>query len=252
MKNETKLNEIISRMNEIKSANNLEYARELAEAAKRTLQEYIIDNSASNKRKFNLYNYTVDDPIRPIYRGVCYDTVNKCAIATDAHMIVVDNAAYDPTVETRFADQIDAHGRISLDKYGNRIEGVFPSNYRCVFPADELFNKSEHLQIDIDELNAYIKRAKAYMKVNQLRCHTIRYKVGGLYFDANMLLSFLIATDGNICNTPPERHATGCAIWYTEERRCLLMPVYLEDDDLLIEGKVFGQEEGLLIQSRYC
>lgn len=252
MKSENKLNQIISSLNLLESYQNSETVQKEVANMKKLLQEFIIDNSKTIKGSFDMQRYVANDGMRPYLNGVYYDTQNKCAVATDAHIIIVDRPTYDPTIEQRFADQLDANGGITIDKYGKPVErtiGMQFPNYNAVFPTDYEFDRAAKHTITADELTDYITRAKAYAKVNNRDlkyCH-IYYKIGDTFFDAKMLLSFVVASDGNVAVHQPtgkNSHAC-CAIWYSDDRKCLLMPCYLDNWD---ERQLIGMEEGMYIK----
>lgn len=239
MKSENKLNQVIFKIETLERYQDATTVQNTAKEIKTLLREFIIDNTGSSKTKFNLHNYTDPKDFHAYTRGICYDTRNKCAVATDAHILVVDTESYDPTIEERFAGQLDKNGCVIVDKYGNVIdEFVEYPDYNRVFPTEKERAESKTFQIDIDELNEHIKRNKAYIKTNiESSASQIIYQVGDAFYRAELLLSFLIATDGNI--TVIEKNNNG--FFASDNRRAVLMPIVPNMD------KIYRPEEGILL-----
>lgn len=249
MKSENKLNQVIFKIETLERYQDATTVQNTAKEIKTLLREFIIDNTGSPKKSFDMFNYTAKKDstmgrLHPRLTGVCYDTINKCAVSTDARMIIIDRATYDPTIEERFADKLDKNGCVSIDKYGNYIEGDYPI-YSSVFPNGKEAQQATDYKIDIDALSDYIKRCKSYLKVNNMSsaCYLKFYKVGPAYYNADLLLSFAIATDGNISIID----AGKAAFWYDDNRKSLIMPM-LAPDHL---KHAHGYDEGLIILNNY-
>lgn len=246
MKSENKLQDIISFLGRMQKEQNIDSLHDYCGTVKRLLQEFIVDNTTTPKNSFDIWKYASCDDFRPVMNGIYYDPNNKCVVATDAHIIVSDKGLYDQSIVDKFSDKLDQNGCVTVDKYGNRIEGNFP-RYKRVFVSDDDYANATKHSISVAEMSDYIKRAKAFIKVNQLgKDKTIYYKVGDAYFRADYLLLLLIATDGNVAITTIER-VSGTdyrATWRDDNREILLMPC-LVDEDCTVKN-----EEGLIINTR--
>lgn len=217
--------------------------------AMRYIHEFIVDNTPTPKGKFNIWDWTVNDSQRPVLEGVFHDKEHKVAVATNAYALVADSELYD---ESKADDGFMPKGcRMKwyrpVDKYGKLIDGRFP-DWKAVVPkTDESYKM---FKVSMDDLNNYIKKCKAYMKLNGLTGRYAKiplYKVGDTLFNAEFLRTFLIATEGQIyINEKPIYPACTKGVYWGEKRTALIMPV-LEGDGLYEEAK----EEGLYLQYRY-
>lgn len=245
MKSENKMDLAIRLLEFISEENKIENAQNYAKSCKELLMEFLVDNTPKQKSSYNLIDYAAKKGgYRPVLEGICYDSKNKTAVATDAMLLVVDRAKYDQDIVDKYKDQLDCNGTVTLDKYGNVISGVYP-RYDRVFPAYNESNSS-NIHIDVENVQEYIRKCKAYMKMYGCRKadFTCFFKVSdgvrSCWFNANLLLSFLIATDGNITISSEAKPG----MYKGEKRDAVIMNVILDFDS----EKFMGREEGLVIR----
>ena len=207
---------------------------ELANAAadiQRLIAEFMVDNEPKKKGIFNLWDYAATDEIRPVMNGIFHDKERGYAVATDAHILVADKDLYDATL----ADPIDfkseepTKGRRPIDMYGKFIEGRYP-NWSSVIPEKSEMYKTYH--VSPEELDAYIKKCNAYMKLNGFtgrNAMKILFNVPGTdcWFYAPLLRLFLIATGGEINLSSPDK----AAAYWGERRTAIVMPMLMEERD---------------------
>ena len=98
MKSEKKLQDAICKLDWMKQA--LEGGASIGvftiDEIKRQLHEFMVDNEPTPKKgEFNIWDWTLDDEVRPIMRGVFHDSDEKVAVATNSHLLVVDSECYD-------------------------------------------------------------------------------------------------------------------------------------------------------------
>lgn len=227
MKNEKKLTTAIMYTEYVEQAQNLETAQKWAKDIRTMIHEFLTDNTTTGRKgTFNINDYTHPNSDRyHVLSGICYDPATKSAVACDSYLLVVDRAAYDQELVDKFKDDLDVNGRLTLDKYGNRIESTYP-NYPSVFPDFYGEIASKEYTIDIDDLQDYIKRCRAFLKMegynnNDIKRRKFIYQIGTAYFEAYRLLSFAIASEGHIRIVSHDR----AAFWRSEERDALVMPV---------------------------
>lgn len=201
---------------------------------KRLIHEFMIDHEPTKKNAFNIWDWVANDTLRPVMNGVFHDVENKMAVATNAHILVADAEYYD---ESKVSGEFQSFGRcMPIDKYGNHIEGRFP-NWKEVIPqqTDEWVLR----HVDLKELDDYIKKCKAYMKLNGMTgrfTKKVVYKVGTTWFLADYLRMFAIATDGNVYVKSHDRPA----VYWGDKRTALLMPIYITEEDIA-KGKLIPE-----------
>lgn len=196
----------------------IKYARNL-------MVEFMVDNEPKKKGAFNIWDYTSDDPIRPVVQGVYHDPEKKCAVATNCHILVADSDLYDES-SVYTGDEIPPMRPV--DRYGNFICGRFP-NWKGVIKDRTDDFKTYH--IDPKEVEDYIKKCNSYMKLNGM---TGRARMTPTYvikevaaFNAEFLRLFLIASGGEINIESP----TKGAFYWSDKRTVLLMPVELKAEE---------------------
>lgn len=216
---------------------------------KRQIYEFIVDNEPTPKKgTFNIWDWTLDDKLRPILGGVLHDSDEKVAVATNAHLLVVDSECYDEnkvdSVGYKLGDRQSF--KRPIDKYGNFIDGRFP-NWNAVIPPKDGYVK---FKVDQKQLDDYIKKCNAYLKTIGLS----KSKTYGIYeikisdeqsvfFEMNSLRLFLTATDGNIYVKNHDR----VAMYWSDTRTALIMPMLLPEKDNLLQN---AKELGLIISER--
>lgn len=111
------------------------------------LKQVIFFETANCKSKFNLYDFTSKDNIRPAMTGVYHE--NGLKIATDGYILCVIKEQYAPELE----------GKV-IDKFGVEIECKFP-NWKRVIPT----YRDNELVININEFNDLYKQYKVDVKL---------------------------------------------------------------------------------------
>lgn len=201
---------------------------------RKQIHEFLIDNEPKKKNTFNIWDWIANDPLRPVLNGVFHDIESKMAVATNAHMLVADADYYD---ESKVSGEFQSFGRcMPIDKYGNHIEGRFP-NWKAVIPQQTDEWVLHH--VDLKELDAYIKKCNAYMKLNGMTgrfTKQVVYKVGTTWFLADYLRMFAIATEGNVYVKSHDKPA----VYWGDKRTALLMPMYLPEEDIA-KGKLIPE-----------
>lgn len=198
------------------------------------IHEFMIDNEPKKKNAFNIWDWTANDPLRPVMNGVFHDIESKMAVASNAHILVADSECYD---ESKVSGEFQSFGRcMPVDKYGKHIEGRFP-NWKAVIPQQTDEWTLHH--IDLNELSEYIKKCNTYMKLNGMTgkySKQVVYKVGTTWFLADYLRMFAIATDGDIYVKSHDKPA----VYWGDKRKVLLMPMYLPEEDIA-KGKLIPE-----------
>lgn len=194
---------------------------------KRHIHEFMVDNEPSPKKgELNLWDFTANDALRPVLCGIFHDKENGMAVATNAHILVADKALYDESK----ADTEET--RRPIDKYGKFIDGRYP-NWQNVIPTRERAKELgyERYYVDVKDLDDYIKRCNAYMKINGYtgKCaKRIVYNVpnSNLWFYAPLFRTFLLASGGEVYlrNDKPD----GAAVYWSDERIVLIMPMIVD------------------------
>jgi hypothetical protein len=252
MKSEKKLQQAIRQLDWMKQA--LECGASIGvftiDEIKRQLHEFMVDNEPTPKKgEFNIWDWTLDDKLRPVLGGVLHDSDEKVAVATNLHLLVVDSECYDE----HKADSVGYQSLCSrqsfkrpIDEYGNFIDGRFP-NWEAVIPPKDGYVK---FKVDQKQLNDYIEKCNAYIKMNGLS----KSKTYGIYeikisdeqsvfFEMNNLRLFLTATDGYIYVKECDR----AAMYWSDTRTALIMPMLRPcKNDVLQSAK----ELGLIITER--
>lgn len=222
----------------------------LIDEIKRLIHEFMVDNEPTPKKgTFNIWDWTLDDNARPTLGGVFHDIDEKVAVATNAHLLVVDSECYDEhkvdSVGYKFIDGKQSFKR-PIDKYGNFIDGRFP-NWKAVIPPKDGYVK---FKVDQKQLDDYIKKCNAYLKTTGLS----KSKTYGIYeikisdeqsvfFEMNNLKLFLTATDGYIYVKEHNR----AAMYWNDTRTALIMPMLCPDKDGVLQS---AKELGLIITRR--
>ena len=189
------------------------------------IQETIVDHTPKPKGKFDLWEYVANDKLRPVLNGIYHDPINKAAIATDAHVLVVDRASFDENLVDKEKGDEMWKGKRPVDKYGKFIDGRFPSYENCIPKKTEEFEK---FMLDMDEIASLITKHKTWLKLNgygkSRYIPTCIYKIKDSYFEIHLLYKFLKATSGEINVSAPNKPG----VFWSEERKALVMPMYYE------------------------
>ena len=208
---------------------------------KRYIHEFMVDNEPTPKgNTFNIWDFVANDELCPEMNGVFHDKESGMAVATDSHILVTDMASYDES-------KTDPEGRrIAIDKYGKPIEGVFPKWQNVLPPKETALERGyQRYHVDVKDVDAYIKKCNAYMKINGFTGRYAKRPVfnipnTNILFMASYLRKFLIASGGDIfvLDNKPNRPA----IYWSEERNVLLMPMLIfnpetikHEDDIYLE-----------------
>lgn len=215
---------------------------------KRQIYEFMVDNEPTPKKgTFNIWDWTLDDGLRPILGGVFHDRDEKVAVATNTHLLVVDSECYDESkTDSVGFDTGKQKFYRPINKYGNFIDGRFP-NWKAVIPPKDGYVK---FKVDQKQLDDYIKNCNTYLKMNDFSKskHYGIYEIKtsdeqSIFFEMNHLKLFLTATDGNIYVKEHDR----AAMYWSDTRTALIMPMLLpKKDDVLQNAK----ELGLIITPR--
>lgn len=201
---------------------------------KQLLQEFMVDCEPKKKGKFNIWDFTVKDPYRPVYEGVFHDKENEVAVATDAHMLVACKESFDESKVDVEGFHIGSESKVityrPIDKYGKFMNYRFP-NWQAVIPPKDGYLQ-EH--VSLEDLDEYLKKCRTFIKLEGYgRAKPIPlYKVGNVWLHAEKLRKFIVASDGDIMI---KDHARPVVSW-GEKRTVLLMPMLVEDKDLLPEA----------------
>jgi hypothetical protein len=237
MKSEKKLQQAIRQLDWVTTL-SLESQRSCVSEVKRLLHEFMVDNERTPKKgEFNIWDWVANDELRPVMEGVFHDKENKVAVATNAHMLVVDAASYDEskTDSVGFDSGKQKFDR-PINKYGEYIDGRFP-NYQAVIPQQTDEWTLHH--VNLQEFDEYIKKCNAYCKMQgwggKYKPISV-YKVGDVWFHAERLRLMLTATDGDVCVKTPDRPA----VYWSSNRTALIMPMLVEDKKLMQEEKENG------------
>ena len=200
----------------------------------RLIHEFMIDIEPKKKNAFNIWDWIANDPLRPVLNGVFHDVENKMAVATNAHILVADAEYYD---ESKVSGEFQSFGRcMPVDKYGKHIEGRFPAWQKVIPPQTEEWTLHH---VDLHELDEYIKKCNTYMKLNGMtgkRAKMAVYKVKDVWFAADYLRMFIIATEGNVYVKSHDKPA----VYWGDKRKVLLMPMYLPEEDIA-KGKLIPE-----------
>ena len=240
MKSEKKLQDAIRKLDWMKQA--LEGGAGIGvftiDEIKRQLHEFMIDNERTPKKnEFNIWDWTCNDDLRPVMNGIFHDKENKMAVATNAHMLVADADYYDESkVDSVGFDMGKSKYDRPIDKYGNFIDGRFP-NWKVVIPQQTDEWVLHH--VDLQELDEYIKKCNAYLKMqglnNKYKPRAV-YQVGDTWFNAEMFRMMMTATNGDVWVKTPDRPA----VYWSDKRTALLMPMLVEESKLMQEEKENG------------
>lgn len=201
---------------------------------KQLLQEFMVDCEPKKKGKFNIWDYIVNDPIRPVYGGVFHDKENQVAVATDAYMLVACKESFDESkVDVdgfRIGDESKVITYRAIDKYGKFLNYRFP-NWKAVIPPKDGYVQES---VSLEDLDEYLKKCRAFVKLEGYgkRKPTPLYKVGEVWLNADMLRKFIVASDGKVIVKSNDRPI----VYWGEKRTVLLMPRLVEDKDLLPEA----------------
>ena len=240
MKSEKKLQDAIRKLDWMKQA--LEGGAGIGvftiDDVKRLLHEFMIDNERTPKKnEFNIWDWTCNDDLRPVMNGIFHDKEHKMAVATNAHMLVADADYYDESkVDSVGFDMGKSKYDRPIDKYGNFIDGRFP-NWKVVIPQQTDEWVLHH--VDLQELDEYIKKCNAYLKMqglnNKYKPRAV-YQVGDTWFNAEMFRMMMTATNGDVWVKTPDRPA----VYWSDKRTALLMPMLVEESKLMQEEKENG------------
>lgn len=111
------------------------------------------------KANVNLYHWTAkrrDKDYKPAYLfGVYHDIKNKCAVASDAHIMVVSKSDYN-----------ESHAGKIISKAGEKINDVFP-DYGKVIPV-----AGDIIELDRKMIKNKVKQAKTHNKTTLSRTIT--------------------------------------------------------------------------------
>jgi hypothetical protein len=232
MTNLSKLQEAYSLLGILESD---EQVAPMIKEIKRHIHEFMVDNEpAPKKGEFNLWDFVSNDPIRPTMCGVFHDKENGMAVASDCHILVADKASYDES-------KVEPNGKMwPIDKYGKFIEGLYPSWNKIIPEKDSAIEKGyKQYHVDAKDVEAYIKECKAYMKLNEfVGKHAMRpvFNIPNTnsWFRADYLLKFLLASGGDVWLINGD--ASRPAIYWSDERKVLLMPVLVDNVENITYG----------------
>lgn len=237
MKSEKKLQDAIYKLELFRQELDCKYTGSIVDEIKRQLHEFMIDNERTPKKnEFNIWDWTCNDSLRPVMNGIFHDKENKMAVATNAHMLVADADYYDESkVDSVGFDMGKSKHDRPIDKYGKFIDGRFP-NWKAVIPQQTDEWVLHH--VDLQELDEYIKKCNAYLKMQgwSKRYIPAVYQVGDVWFKAEMFRTMLTATNGDVWVNKPDRPA----VYWSDKRTALIMPMLVEENKLLQEEKENG------------
>ena len=227
MTNLSKLQEAYSLLGIIEDDNSVS---SMVKEIKRHIHEFMVDNEpAPKKGEFNIWDYVANDELRPVMNGVFHDKESGVAVATDAHILVSDKASYDES-------NVEPNGhRLAIDKYGKFIDGIFPRWQSVLTPKETAIeNGYQYHHVDVKDLDKYIKRCNAYMKINGFTGRYAKRPVFNIpntnvWFLASWLHKFLTASGGDIfvLDNNPAR----AAFYWSDERNVLLMPMLVNNPE---------------------
>lgn len=201
---------------------------------KQQIHEFMVDCEPKKKGKFNIWDYIVNDPVRPVYGGVFHDKENEVAVATDGYMLAACKESFDESkVDVdgfRIGDESKVITYRAIDKYGKFLDYRFP-NWQAVIPPKDGYLQ-EH--VSLEELDEYLKKCRAFVKLEGYvkRKPIPLYKVGNVWLNAERLRKFIVASDGKVMVKSNDRPI----VYWGEKRTALLMPTLVEDEDLLPEA----------------
>lgn len=209
---------------------------------KKQLQEFMVDCQPKKKGKFNIWDYTANDPMRPVFEGVFHDKENEVAVATDAYILVACKESFDESKVDVDGFYIGSDSKVvtyrAIDKYGKFLDYRFP-NWKAIIPPKDGYLQ-EH--ISLEDLDEYLKKCRVFVK---LGCYgkkkpILLYKVGNVWLNAEKLRKFIVASDGKVMVKSKDRPI----VYWGEKRTALLMPILVEDNDLFPEAL----EQGLYMK----
>lgn len=201
---------------------------------KQLIHEFMVDCEPKKKGKFDIWDYTVKDECRPVFGGVFHDKESEVAVATDAHMLVACKESYDESKVDVEGFHIGSESKVityrPIDKYGKFMDYRFP-NWKAVIPPKEGYVQD---YVSLEDLDEYLKKFRAFIKLEgySKRKPTPLYKVGDVWLHAEKLRKFIVASDGHIMIKDKSRPVVS----WGEKRTVLLMPMLVEDKDLLQEA----------------
>lgn len=209
---------------------------------KQQIHEFMVDCEPKKKGKFDIWDYTANDPYRPVLNGVFHDKENEVAVATDAHMLVACKESFDESKVDVDGFYIGSESKVityrPIDKYGKFMDYRFP-NWQAVIPPKDGYLQ-EH--VSLEDLDEYLKKCRAFVKLEGYvkRKPIPLYKVGNVWLQAEKLRQFIVASDGEVMFKSNDRPI----MYWGEKRTALLMPILVEDKDLLPEAL----EQGLYMK----
>lgn len=201
---------------------------------KQQIHEFMVDCEPKKKGKFNIWDFTIKDQYRPVYECVFHDKENQVAVATDAYMLVVCKESYDESKVDVEGFHIGSESKVityrPIDKYGKFMDYRFP-NWKAVIPPKEGYVQD---YVSLEELDKYLKKFRAFIKLEGHSKSKLipLYKVGDVWLHAEKLRKFIVASDGHIMIKDKSRPVVS----WGEKRTVLLMPMLVEDKDLLPEA----------------
>lgn len=206
------------------------------------IHEFMIDHEPTKKNTFNIWDYTINNPYKPVYEGVFHDKENEVAVATDTHILVACKESFDESKVDVDGFYIGSESKVityrPIDKYGKFMNYRFP-NWQSVIPPKDGYLQ-EH--VSLEELDEYLKKCRAFVKLEGYgKGKPIPlYKVGNVWLHAEKLRKFIVASDGKVMVKSNDRPI----VYWGEKRTALLMPMLVEDEDLLPEAL----EQGLYMK----
>lgn len=195
---------------------NLDETKEDIRRAISFIKSAIFIETVSASKKFNLYNFTANDKLRPAMEGVYHDKGYK--VATDSHILVAVKEQY----------QEDLEGVI-LDKRGERIRDYkYPKwDVLWVQPGSRAMEDKKTFTIDTDKVREVARVEKAEKKAAGKNGPHRRalVKAGDVYFNAaqmEKLCAFMDAYGAKELNTYGRR---GAEIIAPDGSKAIIMPM---------------------------
>ena len=144
---------------------------------RKTLSEEFMDimrvETAGVSNKFNWFDYTSKDGLRPVMNGIFHDNGEK--VATDSHILVVMKEDYPEDYEGKI---LMKDGEL---KDQERV-GRFP-NWKCVMP--ESTEGRTPVKIDFDRADKIFKDIRVKCRFDKLSVWKV--KVGGVLYNWELL-----------------------------------------------------------------
>ena len=187
----------------------VEDARFYTEQALKDIRAAIFMETPASSMKFNIYDFTSDDPTRPAMCCVHHEEGYK--VASDARLLIAVKDDYPEDLEGK-----------NIDKRGEEEAAKYPQ-WQKVFPNDQ---GALDYRIDFDKLSDWMKEYNAEKKMMGKRgARKAFVKVGPAFFNLELLArfaKFMKAEGVDILRVKESRRAAAC---YAEDgSKGLIMP----------------------------